>query len=301
MEHTFFPTRVRLEKRVTDKKSTSPEMPVVSAPAGPLGEPTARLHTIAFQPREMAALSEMDLRPADADADTASFRLHVGETPAEFVHLYAGLERIVNKIGDISMVTGNILDTERRYVLGVTSAVAGEGKTTTALHLAMTIARSTPKRVCLIDLSLGTQDLGSRLGMPAGDGQGLISAVEDGVDVVPCFNMTGCDNLMVVPSGRAPANPARFVRLPRLAQFLVASRHAFDVVVVDMPAVATEHAAPLCRYTDGVLMVVRAGVTPREVVADAIEAVSADRIHCLVLNRAKSSAPKWLQRRFGRA
>ena len=299
MEHTFFQPRVRMEKRTTERPPR-PSASMADAPGSDaLPRGAARVHSIAFQPRDMVALSELDLGPALADSPTTSFQLRVGETPTEFTHLYAGLERIVNKVGDMSMVTGNIMDTERRYMLGVTSAVGGEGKTTTALHLAMTIARSTPKRVCLIDLSLGMSDLGVRLGMPVSV-DGLVSAVEENVDVVPCFNMAGCDNLMVVPSGRAPVNPARFVRLPRLAQFLVATRHAFDVVIVDMPAVATENVVPICRYTDGVLMVVRAGVTPHEVVADAVEAVGTDRVHCIILNRAKSSAPKWLQKRYAR-
>lgn len=298
MEHTFFQPRVRLEQR-TAGQARSEEAFVDAPPAEPMPAEGGRMHTIAFRPNDMIALSELHLGRAADDPHAPAFQLRLGETPAEFVHLYAGLERIVNRISDVTMVTSNIMDTERRYALGVTSAVAGEGKTTTALHLAMTIARSTPKRVCLIDLSLDGGVLGARLGMPA-SGDGLVSAVEDNVDVVPCFNLAGCENLMVIPSGRAPANPARFVRLPRLAQLLVATRHAFDVVIVDMPAVTTENTVPLCRFTDGVVMVVRAGVTPREVVADAVEAVSADRVRCVVLNRARSFTPRWLQKRYGR-
>jgi Mrp family chromosome partitioning ATPase len=90
------------------------------------------------------------------------------------------------------------------------------------------------------------------------------------------------------------------VRLPRIAKFLVATRHAFDVVLVDMPAVTTNNAVPLARHTDGVVMVVRAGVTPREVVSEALETVGADRVNCIILNRAKPAAPKWLQKRYGR-
>jgi Mrp family chromosome partitioning ATPase len=112
--------------------------------------------------------------------------------------------------------------------------------------------------------------------------------------------MTGLDNLIVVPAGRQPANPAKFVRQPRVAQFLVATRHVFDIVIVDMPSVTSDNAVPLALQTDGVVMVVRTGVTPREVVSEAIETVGANRVTSVILNRSKAAAPIWLQRRFGR-
>ena len=105
---------------------------------------------------------------------------------------------------------------------------------------------------------------------------------------------------MVVPAGSVPANPSRFARSPRVSQFLVATRQAFDVVLVDMPAVSSENALPLIRMTDGVVMVVRAGVTPREVVTDALEAVGTEHVNCVILNRMKPALPKWLQKRFAR-
>ena len=183
MENTFFRPRAvkrETEKRLAEAKAAAeewdPAQANILAPAkdaGPAADagPTARLRTMAFQPREMIALSQLALSP-DADAAAASFRLRVEETPAEFVHLYAGLERLVRRVGGLSTVTSNLMETDRPYLLGVTSAVAGEGKTTTALHLAMTIARSTTKRVCLIDLSLSANGPAGRLGMPPGEGPG---------------------------------------------------------------------------------------------------------------------------------
>lgn len=297
MEHTFFQPRVNLEKRTAPAEV---DVPASDLRFGAEGHATAEVHSIAFQPREMLALSQLDVVGPESEAGAiTSFQLRIGDTPAAFTHLYANLERIANRVSDMSIVTGNLLETERPYVLGVTSAIAGEGKTTVALHMALTIARSTAKRVCFVDLSLGDNDLAARLGMPS-TGDGLISAIDDTVDVVPCFKISGCDNLTVVPAGRRPRNPARFVRTPRIAQFLIATRHAFDVVIVDMPAVSTENALPIARQADGTLMVVRAGVTPREVVADALEAIGTDRINCVVLNRVKPSAPKWLQKRYAR-
>ena len=226
--------------------------------------------------------------------------LRVEKTPAEFSHLYASLERQIAGVGDVTLISGETLGSERPYVLGVTSAVMGEGKTTVALHLAMTIARDTFKRVCLIDMSLGAGDLATRLGVPS-RGEGVIPVLEDSDNVVPTLQLAGCDNLVIIPAGKAPANAARLARSPRIAQLIISARMAFDVVIVDMPAVASDNALPLTRHVDGLLVVVRAGATPRDVVGQALDALGRDKVIGVTLNRVKTSAPSWLRKRIAKA
>ena len=244
---------------------------------------------------DVAALSRLE--PEAAPALAAPVELRVGRTPVEFSHLYASLERQVSGIGDITLITDDTLGAERPYVLGVCSAVRGEGKTTTALHLAMTISRDTYKRVCLIDLSLGEDDLGARLGVAPGS-SGLVGALEDADNVVPTLQLAGCDNLVVIPSGRAPRNAAKLARSPRVAKMLISARHSFDVVIVDMPAVSSDNALPLSRHVDGLMMVTRAGATPSDVVASAIDMLGRDKVVGVVLNRTRSSVPDWLRKRL---
>ncbi len=226
--------------------------------------------------------------------------LRVEKTPAEFSHLYASLERQIAGVGDVTLISGETLGSDRPYVLGITSAVVGEGKTTVALHLAMTIARDTFKRVCLIDMSLGKGDLAVRIGAPA-RGEGVIPVLEDSASVVPTLQIAGADNLVVIPAGKAPANAARLARSPRVAQLILSARMAFDVVIVDMPAVASDNALPLTRHMDGLLVVARAGVTPRDVVAQALDALGRDKVIGVTLNRIKSAGPSWLRKRLQKA
>ena len=226
--------------------------------------------------------------------------LRVEKTPAEFSHLYASLERQIAGVGDVTLISGETLGAERPYVLGVTSAVLGEGKTTVALHLAMTIARDTFKRVCLIDMSLGKGDLATRLGVPA-RGEGVVPVLEDSNNVVPTLQLAGCDNLVIIPAGKAPANAARLARSPRVAQLIISARMAFDVVIVDMPAVASDNALPLTRHMDGLLVVVRVGATPRDVVVQALDALGRDKVIGVTLNRVKTSGPAWFRKRAAKA
>ncbi|MEO7716588.1 MAG: CpsD/CapB family tyrosine-protein kinase [Capsulimonas sp.] len=243
---------------------------------------------------DVAALSRLE--PETSPTLSAPIELRVERTPMEFSHLYASLERQVSGIGDITLITDDAMGAERPYVLGVCSAVRGEGKTTTALHLAMTISRDTFKKVCLIDLSMNEDDLGSRLGVSAGSG--LVDALEDSGSVVPTLQLSGCDNLVVIPAGRVPRNASKLARSPRVAKMLISARHSFDVVIVDMPAVSSDNALPLSRHVDGLMIVTRAGATPSDVVASAIDTLGRDKVVGVVLNRTRSYVPQWLRKRL---
>ncbi len=253
-----------------------------------------------LRPEEFISNSLPDEPNLPAPSSAPVINLRVEKTPMEFSHLYASLERQIAGVGDVTLISGETLGAERPYVLGITSAVVGEGKTTVALHLAMTIARDTFKRVCLIDMSLGKGDLATRLGVPA-RGEGVVPVLEDSDNVVPTLQLAGCDNLVIIPAGKVPTNAARLARSPRVAQLIVSARMAFDVVIVDMPAVASDNALPLTRHMDGLLVVTRAGATPREVVVQALDALGRDKVIGVTLNRVKSSGPTWLRRRMAKA
>lgn len=244
--------------------------------------------------RQGGQASDAQLSDAQGQAAAApsGVSLRVEQTPAEFGHLYAALERQAPGLGEVLGAGADALGTAGPYVLGVTSAVGGEGKTTVALHLAMTIARDTFKKVCLLDMSLGGSDLAARLGMPA-SGEGVVSVLEASGTVVPTLQLTGCDNLVIIPAGRTPANAAKLARSPRVEQLLVSARYAFDVVVVDLPSVSTDNAGPLAKAMDGVLVVVRAGATPQAIVSRALDILGRDKVLGVTLNRVPAPRPRW--------
>jgi len=252
-----------------------------------------------LQADDVAVLSRLE--PAALDPGFAGpLNLKLEQTPGEFSHLYASLERLVANIGDVTLLTGESLGAERPYVLGVTSALEGEGKTTVALHLAMTVARDTFKNVCLIDLSLGRDDLARRLGAPS-NGAGMVGVLEGQAQVVPTLRVGSCENLIIIPAGRRPTNPAKLARSPRVAQLIIAARHSFDVVIVDLPSVSSDNALPLARHLDGLIMVTQSGNTPSDVVANAVDVLGRDKVVGMVMNRTKSSVWPWLQRILTRA
>jgi capsular exopolysaccharide synthesis family protein len=204
--------------------------------------------------------------------------------PEEYARLHADIERAASP--------------SRCFVVGITSAVYGEGKTTVALNLAGTIAQNSEQRVSLVDFNLRNWDMQSRLGLPPA--AGLVDVLEGSEDDLSAIlQRTELENLNIIPAGRAAANPARLVRSPRLGEVVSTLRSMNDFIVLDMaPVLPVADTKTMARHLDGVVMVVRAGVTPREIVARAIDAVGGDKVLGVVLNGVETAMPKWLQRYF---
>jgi len=186
----------------------------------------------------------------------------------------------------------------RCFVVGVTSAVYGEGKTTIAMNLAGTMAQNSSQRVALIDGNLRNWDLQLRLNMPPC--AGLVDFLEGKEEELETIvQHTELENFVLIPAGRAAINPSRLSRSPRLMEFMTEMRMQHDFVILDMaPILPVADARVLSRVVDGVIVVVRAGVTPREVVSRAIETIGSDRVLGVVLNGTEISMPRWLQRYF---
>jgi len=158
-----------------------------------------------------------------------------------------------------------------RVVL-VTSALPGDGKTTVATNLALTIARE-GKRVLLIDADLrgGRVDAALRLPLAAGLGEVLRGQqeFETAVMQVPA---DGGREVHVLPRGTAKADPAALLASDKPREVLARARELYDMVIIDTPPVnAVADAALLSRQCDGVLIVARAGVTARDALVFAME------------------------------
>jgi Mrp family chromosome partitioning ATPase len=106
-----------------------------------------------------------------------------------------------------------------------------------------------------------------------------------------CLWRFGSDELYVLPAGNVPDDLAVTLYDPRLASTLAELRERFDFVLLDAPPVLRLADVPtLCRDLDGALLVVRAGVTSRELVAAAIDSLYGIRVHGIVLNDVDPSA-----------
>lgn len=168
--------------------------------------------------------------------------------------------------------------------IAVTSATAGEGKTTTVANLGV-VAAQAGARVCLIDGDLRRPALHRLFGLE--NNYGLTTALVDGLSLENVAQPTRVQNLSLVPSGPLAPNPAELAASRRMHEFFESAVPSYDLVICDTPPVmSVADALALSALCDGVLLVVYAGRIPPEVVrrvAEQIEGVKS-RIIGVVLN-----------------
>lgn len=180
-------------------------------------------------------------------------------------------------------------------VVALTSAMPGEGKTVTSVNLALAAARANPeRRILLVDADLRRGQVAPTLGMRNKQGLAELLAGECDVrDVVRRFNST---RLAVIPAGTTPEESTQVLASARMKQFLKAVRDGFDEVYVDLPpTLPFADAAILGHQMDGVLMVIRANVTPSKVVNQAVEQLAGAALVGCVLNGAEVNATPYLK------
>jgi polysaccharide biosynthesis transport protein len=182
------------------------------------------------------------------------------------------------------------------YMLAVTSAVPGEGVTSICVGLAAALAASTVKDVALVDANLRCPALHTTLGLPGHPGLHEVVAGNEGYEWRPdsaeyfgalsrTAAQTEVPNLWLVPSGAPMANPAQLTTSDGARAAMKSLRARFNYSIVDCPPVLTAvDAVPICRSADAAVIVMRAGLTPREQVKRAQELLKGVPIMGVILN-----------------
>jgi polysaccharide biosynthesis transport protein len=181
-------------------------------------------------------------------------------------------------------------------VILVTSALPREGKTTAAANLAVTLAQLGDSTV-LVDADLRKPGVGRLLNMTGGKYAGLSSylAGVSSLDLVSVPHPS-IPNLVAIPTGPLPPNPADLLSSGRLNEAITELRSKFKFVVIDSPPVmAATDAVILSVQCDGVLLVVRSGETPKEAFTRTRDLLASVKCRLLgvVLNAVDSSAPDY--------
>ena len=181
-------------------------------------------------------------------------------------------------------------------VILVTSALPREGKTTAAANLAVTLAQLGDKTV-LVDADLRKPGIARLLDLGGGKHAGLSSylAGVSSLDLVSVPHPL-IPNLVAIPTGPLPPNPADLLSSHRLADAITELRKKFKFVIIDSPPVmAATDAVILSVQVDGVLLVVRSGETPKAAFTrtrDLLVSVKSSLLG-VVLNAVDANAPDY--------
>ncbi len=159
------------------------------------------------------------------------------------------------------------LDQPCRCVV-ITSATAGEGKTTSVANFGVVSAQA-GSRVCLVDSDLRRPTLHQIFGLD--NAHGLTTALIEGSSLAEVARPTRVPRLSLVSSGPRPPNPAELVGSKRMHELLEGATTAFDLVLCDSPPViAVADGVALAAQCDGVILIVRAGLVSHDVIRRAV-------------------------------
>ena len=167
-------------------------------------------------------------------------------------------------------------------VLVVTSAAGGEGKSVTALNLGVALSRSLKGRVLLVDSDLRRPRVHECLGLKTTRGFADLLA-QTGGEIAPYISKLG--SLDVIVGGAPPANPLGLLASSQARDLLARLRMEYALIVIDSPPIvpiADSHI--LAGMADGVVIVVRARQTRRELFRRAIQSLSPANVLGVVLN-----------------
>jgi capsular exopolysaccharide synthesis family protein len=177
-------------------------------------------------------------------------------------------------------------------VIAITSAVPGEGKTTAAANLAVVSALSVGRKVLLVDADLRRPKIQTALGLRPEFG--LAEVLNGQISLDRALVKVDGTNLDVLPVRGTPSNPSELLAAERMRALVEELRRSYDLVLFDTPPVlALPDAKILSEVADGVILVVRAGETPREDVEAALDVLDRRRVLGLVLNGAETDEQRY--------
>ena len=151
-------------------------------------------------------------------------------------------------------------------VITITSSINGEGKTITAINLAISMANDLNKKsILLVDADLRRSRVSRYLGVNAESG--LADLIANGINIDEVLINIGIENLTILTAGKIPHNPAEILGSAKMRNLIATLRAKYDYVILDSPPIIPVTDAGLIgAQTDGIIMVIQANRTQKGVV-----------------------------------
>ncbi|MGA6826506.1 XrtA system polysaccharide chain length determinant [Nitrospira sp. NS4] len=208
------------------------------------------------------------------------------------------LGQVVGKVGDVQYPSWNLVakwsprsmvaeqfrvaatrftlmtSDQKSTVAVITSAVVGEGKTSTAVNLSYILAQELDKKTLLIDCDLKRPMVHAYTDAPTSPG--LVDYLLGDEVLDACMHQMEDLPLWILPAGSSTKNMLELSKIKQLSQVLHVLRSRFDYIIIDAPPIfPLADVNVLSSMADRMILVIRAGRTGREVVGDAYKTLGA--------------------------
>ncbi|HEX4268173.1 MAG TPA: CpsD/CapB family tyrosine-protein kinase [Steroidobacteraceae bacterium] len=238
--------------------------------------PTARAARPAVVPVQESTVQQYRPAPVDAEAlERNRVLLRVQDVAVSRAYKILRT-RVLHRMADHDWTT-----------LGVTGTGAGEGKTVTAINLAIALAQDPNIWVYLVDLDLQRPQLGAYLGMTYD--HGLTDFLGGQAELDQIIYDIGLKRLAVVPNASPVETSSEYLRSARMADFINAleAQTPRRIIVLDMPPIMmSDDVLAFAPRVDSFLLVASQGLTARRTLANAKEVLAELNLLGVVLNRS---------------
>jgi len=182
---------------------------------------------------------------------------------------------------------GLIAGKQKGTVICMSSALMGEGKTSTSLNMAYVLSRDLNRKTVLVDCDLKRPTVRAYTGMEST--AGLTEVLLGHKTLDECLEYHEQLGIWVLSAGIEVTGTTALTHVDRLSELIQGLREKFEYVVLDSPPLlAVAETLLIVRMADVVVHVIRARSTPRDVVADAIKMIGQERAVAVVLNGVES-------------
>jgi len=270
------------EDRRSEGAGSSPAAPVVVAKVvrESTGTPTgADAMTGRIEPsRKRVSISRTALREAGVIPPTDRERLIADQ--------YRRIKRAL--IANMSGKADPLIQHPRLVM--VTSALSGDGKTYTSVNLALSLAGEKDRTCLLVDGDVAKPHIGNLFGVQ--EEPGLLDALQDELlDVEDLILPTDVPGLSILPAGKRSEQATEMLASERMLRVLqgLESRDPRRITLIDTPPILlSSEARVLMNIMGQVVFVVRAGVTPKQAVLEALSQIDEGRYVGLILNQSEA-------------
>lgn len=192
-------------------------------------------------------------------------------------------------------------ETEGCKIIGVTSSMRGEGKSTTAVNLSYVLAES-GKKVLLIDGDLRIPSIAKKMRIDSSPGVTDLLRGEGKIDLAT-LRFPHLNTWFILPSGALPPNPSELLGSKRMGAILKGLSEHFDYIIVDLPPVnIVSDALAISQFIHGLIVVIREEYTEKKELETCFRQLTLSNVNVLgcVINGAKSGKGYYSKYRYKR-
>ena len=183
---------------------------------------------------------------------------------------------------------------EKSYVIGVTSSMRGEGKSTTAVNLSYVLAERGSK-VLLIDGDLRIPSVAKKMGIPSSPGLTDVLMNKATMQLTE-YQSRLLPNWYIMPSGAIPPNPSELLSSKRMEAALRGLKEHFDYIIVDLPPVnIVSDAVAISNFITGMIIVIREEYTEKKELEHCFRQLQLSNVKVLgcVMNETKNGSSSY--------